>query len=92
MPNNKAAQGRSVSGARPEKRTAEDQPTLKDRLDPGVIQQLKAKAADLKEQEEAQERERKRQAAEARKAELKRLENDFEHLLKTSNLNWKKFK
>lgn len=88
----KAGRSKMNSGSRPSKQESGEQSTLKDRLDPNVLKQLKAQAADLQEQEREREREKKRQAAEARQAELKRLENDFEHLLKNSNLDWKKFK
>jgi hypothetical protein len=77
----------------PPRAVAADGPaTLKDLLSSDVLGKLKAQADELK----AEEKERKeaiRQAAEdKRKAELKRLENDFAHLLKNSNQDWQKFK
>jgi hypothetical protein len=71
----------------------QDNPTtLKDLLSPDVLSKLKEQAASMK-AEEAKRKEDIRQAAEdARRAELKRLENDFEHLLNSSNKDWSKFK
>ncbi|TLS51307.1 DUF3886 domain-containing protein [Paenibacillus antri] len=66
--------------------------TLKDALGADVLAKLKAQADALKAQE-AQERERQRaEAEERRKQEQKRLDNDFEHLLNNSGMDWKKFK
>lgn len=74
-------------------RAAEEKPaTLKDLLDPAVLQKLKAQAAEMKaEEEDRKEAERKRKE-EARLSELKRLENDFAHLLENSSLDWKSYK
>ncbi|HZG88409.1 YqkE family protein [Paenibacillus sp.] len=66
--------------------------TLKDALGADVLAKLKAQAEELKAQE-ARERERQRvEAEERRKQEQKRLENDFEHLLNNSSMDWKKYK
>lgn len=66
--------------------------TLKDLIGGDLQVKLKAKAEELRKQETA-ERERKRlEAEERRKQEQKRLDNDFEHLLNNSKLDWKKFK
>lgn len=66
--------------------------TLKDLLSPEVLNKLKAQANELK-AEEAQHKEKlKKQAEEARKAEQKALENNFEHLLQNSKLDWRKYK
>ncbi|OXM84977.1 YqkE family protein [Paenibacillus rigui] len=70
-----------------------DQPaTLKDLLDPEILNKLKAQADQMK-AEEADKREKERkQKEEARKAEQKRLDNSFEHLLANSSMDWKKYK
>lgn len=74
-------------------KTAADKPaTLKDILNSEVVEKLKAQQAEL-EAEETRRKEEKRQQEEAtRKAEQKRLDNDFEHLLKNSNQDWRKYK
>ncbi|MEK5058273.1 YqkE family protein [Paenibacillus shunpengii] len=66
--------------------------TLKDMLSDEVLGKLKAqakeiKAADLQRQEEA-----RRLAEEKKKAEQKKLDNNFEYLLDNSNLDWHKYK
>ncbi|CAM3590103.1 YqkE family protein [Marinicrinis lubricantis] len=72
---------------------SQDKPaTLKDMLRPGVLEELKAQAAQLKAEEETRREQRRKEAEEARIAEQKRLENDFEYLLKNSDLDWKKYK
>lgn len=57
-----------------------------------VLEKLKAQSDALK----AEERDKKEAALKAaedkRKAEQKRLENDFGHLLENSNQDWSKFK
>ena len=70
-----------------------DQPaTLKDLLNPEVLDRLKAQAEMLKTEESKRlEEERMRRESE-RKAEQKRLENDFQHLLNSSEMDWRKFK
>lgn len=66
--------------------------TLKDLLSAEVVGKLKAQAEQMK-AEEADRRERARkQAEEARAAEKKRLENDFEYLLNNSGMDWKSYK
>ncbi|MBD2866423.1 YqkE family protein [Paenibacillus oceani] len=73
--------------------TAGDQPaTLKDLLNPDVIQKLKATGDDLKAAEEKRREDLRKQAEHARKAEQKRLENDFGHLLEQSGMDWRKYK
>lgn len=66
--------------------------TLKDMLNPEVLEKLKKQADELKAEEEKGKEEKRKQVEEARKAEQKRLDNDFEHLLKNSSLNWKNYK
>ncbi len=71
---------------------AEGPATLKDLLSSDVLEKLKAQSDAMK----AEENERKEAARKAvedqRKAEQKRLENDFEHLLENSNQDWHKYK
>lgn len=71
----------------------EDQATtLKDLLRPEVLNKLKEQAASMKAEEVKRKEDIRKAAEDARMAELKRLENDFEHLLKSSNKDWSKFK
>ncbi|MBP1988773.1 YqkE family protein [Paenibacillus eucommiae] len=75
------------------KPASQDQPaTLKDLLSPEILGKLKAQADELKAVENKKTELIRTQAEEARKAEQKRLENDFEHLLNNSNLDWRKNK
>lgn len=55
--------------------------TLKDMLNPEVLAKLQAQANELKATEEERRQTEQRQALEAKQAERKRLENDFEYLL-----------
>lgn len=66
--------------------------TLKDLLNPQVIERLKAQADSLKADEAIRIEEERLKREEARKAEQKRLDNDFEHLLENSGMDWRKFK
>lgn len=71
----------------------QEQPaTLKDMLNPDVIGKLKAQAEQLREINEKQKEEKRKQVEEARRAEQKRLDNNFEHLLNNSDLDWRNFK
>jgi hypothetical protein len=81
---------RTASSPKP---ASDDKPaTLKDLLGADTVAKLKEKAEALK-SEELQRQEQKRQQEEVvRKAEQKRLDNDFEYLLKNSRQDWKKFK
>lgn len=79
------------NAAKPNERS--DAPaTLKDLLDAGTLSKLKAQAEEMKAQEENRRLEQKKREEEARAAEQKRLENDFEHLLNNSKLDWRKHK
>ncbi|WP_018755860.1 YqkE family protein [Paenibacillus terrigena] len=72
---------------------AQDKPaTLKDLLDPKVLEKLKAQANDLKQEEEDRKATKRQQEEEARKAEQKRKENDFEYLLNNTKQDWKQYK
>ncbi|MFM9326683.1 YqkE family protein [Paenibacillus mesotrionivorans] len=66
--------------------------TLKDLLDAGTLSKLKAQAEEMKAEEEKRRLEQKEREEAARAAEKKRLENDFEHLLNNSKLDWRKHK
>ncbi|MEC0246844.1 YqkE family protein [Paenibacillus chitinolyticus] len=66
--------------------------TLKDLLNPQVIEKLKAQSDQMKADEAKRREEDQRKAAEARKAEQKRLDNNFEHLLANSEMDWRKYK
>ncbi|MDD9266909.1 YqkE family protein [Paenibacillus sp. GCM10023248] len=71
----------------------QDKPaTLKDLLSPDVVAGLKAQADKMKAEEQARKDAARAEAEAARKAEEKRLENDFGHLLEKSNLDWRKHK
>jgi len=71
----------------------EDKPaTLKDLLNPELVSKLRAQADAMREVEAKQKEEARKQAEEARKKEQKRLDNNFEHLLENSKMNWREFK
>lgn len=77
----------------PHKNEPSDKPaTLKDLLNPQVIERLKAQADSLKADEAKRLEEERLKREEARKAEQNRLDNDFEHLLENSGMDWRKFK
>lgn len=72
---------------------AADKPaTLKDLLGETTIAKLKEQATILQKEEDQRKEDARLKAEQARKAEQKRLDNDFEHLLKNSSMDWKKFK
>ncbi|MDO3413326.1 DUF3886 domain-containing protein [Saccharibacillus sp. CPCC 101409] len=65
--------------------SASDKPaTLKDLLNPDVLAKLQEQSNALKATEEERKQEELRLAAEAKKAERKRLDNDFEYLFNQS--------
>lgn len=69
---------------------AQDQLTLKDTLNAGILAQLKEKQKKLKGEEEAE-----KAAAEQRQREERRRREknkSFEELLNESSMDWKKFK
>jgi Protein of unknown function (DUF3886) len=71
----------------------EDKPaTLKDLLNPELVNKLRAQADAMREDEAKKKEEARKQAEEARKKEQKRLDNNFEHLLENSQMDWRKFK
>ncbi|MNN26121.1 hypothetical protein D3C81_1396200 [compost metagenome] len=80
--------GRNVPAAEVSDKPA----TLKDLLGADTIAKLKEQANELKKEEQERREAEQLKAEEARKAEQKRLDNDFEHLLNTSNQDWHKYK
>ncbi|WP_138494788.1 YqkE family protein [Paenibacillus pinistramenti] len=66
--------------------------TLKDLLNPDVVNKLKEQAAEMKRDEENRREQERMKAEEARRQEQKRLESSFEYLLDNSSQDWKKFK
>ncbi|WP_342564731.1 YqkE family protein [Paenibacillus sp. FSL R7-0345] len=66
--------------------------TLKDLLSSDVLNKLKAQSDALKAEEQDKKEAVRKAAEDQRKAEQKRLENDFAHLLENSNQDWHKFK
>ncbi|TCP55641.1 putative metal-binding protein DUF2103 [Tumebacillus sp. BK434] len=66
--------------------------TLKDMLNPEMLKKLQAKSSEMKEQERAQDEQRRQAEISRREKEQKALENNFEYLLKNSKQNWKDFK
>lgn len=82
---------KKTPGARPAA-PADKPATLKDLLGETTIAKLKEQATILQKEEDQRKEEARLEAEQARKAEQKRLENDFEHLLKNSSMDWKKFK
>ncbi|WP_442600992.1 YqkE family protein [Paenibacillus sp. KN14-4R] len=75
------------------KSASQEQPsTLKDLLRSDVLEQLQARSTELKAAEDQRKAAIREQAEEAKKAERKRLDNDFGHLLENSKMDWKKYK
>lgn len=66
--------------------------TLKDLLGSDVLSKLKQQQEQLKADEDKRKEDERIRVEEARKAEQKRLDNDFEYLLNNSKLDWKKHK
>lgn len=85
-----AKKKQNTSAPRP---AAADAPaTLKDLLSSDVLNKLKAQSDALKAEEQDKKEAVRKAAEDQRKAEQKRLENDFAHLLENSNQDWHKFK
>lgn len=81
------------ASARPTVTPAQDRPaTLKDMLSSDVLEKLKAQATELKAEEQQRKDQQQQEAENARKAEQKRRDNDFEYLLENTKQDWKKFK
>jgi hypothetical protein len=77
----------------PKQATILDKPaTLKDLLNPDIIKKLQAQVDGMKAAEAAEKEKARLQAEEAKKEEQKRLDNDFEYLLKNSSMDWRKNK
>lgn len=85
-----AKKKRNIHTPRPEQ---SDKPaTLKDMLNPQILEKLKETTEALK-ASEADRLEKERQEREAaRRAEQKRRDNDFEYLLEHSEMDWRKYK
>ncbi|WP_019912868.1 YqkE family protein [Paenibacillus sp. HW567] len=66
--------------------------TLKDLLSSDVLDKLKAQSDALKAEENGKKEAARKAAEDQRKAEQKRLDNDFAHLLENSSQDWHKFK
>ncbi|MCU6790910.1 DUF3886 domain-containing protein [Paenibacillus sp. WQ 127069] len=74
------------------KPAAQDKPaTLKDLINPDVLSKLQAQADAMKAAEAKQKEDARQQIVDARKAEQKRLENDFEYLLNNSGTKGTKY-
>ncbi|MDQ1912492.1 YqkE family protein [Paenibacillus sp. GD4] len=86
------AKKRNSTTAPAPKAAQEKQATLQDLLSRDMVDKLKAQANEMKAEEAKQKEEARKRAAEAQKAEQKRLDNDFEHLLNNSKMDWKQFK
>lgn len=72
---------------------AKDQPaTLKDLLGADVISKLKEQAASLQQEEDQRKEALRLQKEQERKQKQKELDNNFEHLLNTSDMDWHKYK
>ncbi|WNS40973.1 YqkE family protein [Paenibacillus sp. MMS20-IR301] len=85
-----AKKNKNIPASRP---AAADAPaTLKDMLSREVLDKLKAQSDALKAEEQSKKEAVLKEAEDKRKAEQKRLENDFGHLLENSNQDWHKFK
>lgn len=78
--------------AAPAQNTAEKPATLKDLLSSEVLDKLKAQAKELKVQEDNRKEVERQKAEEARRAEQKKLDNNFEYLLNNSSMDWRKYK
>lgn len=66
--------------------------TLQEMLDPNIVNQLKKQAEQWKLLEEQRKEEQRKQEEATLKMKQKQLENNFEHLLNHSNLDWRKYK
>ncbi|MGF7046770.1 L-lactate utilization protein LutC [Paenibacillus sp. DS2015] len=66
--------------------------TLKDLLSGEILDQLKAQADEMKAEEQKKKEAEQLRIVEARQAEQKKLDNNFEHLLENSSQDWRKFK
>lgn len=77
----------------PSSSAAADKPaTLKDLLNPDIVDKLKAAGDELKAAEAKRKEEARKREEENRKAEQKRLDNDFGYLLDNTKQDWRKFK
>ncbi|EPY04306.1 hypothetical protein PAALTS15_25759 [Paenibacillus alvei TS-15] len=80
------------TAAAPTQAATEKPATLKDLLSPDVLNKLKTQAKELQVQEDTRKEHERQKAEEARRAEQKKLDNNFEYLLNNSSLDWRKYK
>lgn len=80
------------TAAAPAQTATEKPATLKDLLSPDVLNKLKTQAKELQVQEDTRKEQERQKAEEARRAEQKKLDNNFEYLLNNSSLDWRKYK
>jgi len=66
--------------------------TLKDLLNPDMLARLQEQSHQLKEAERTVQEQKRQDEKLRREREQKELDNNFEHLLNTTKLDWKKFK
>ncbi|OAB48341.1 YqkE family protein [Paenibacillus antarcticus] len=86
-----AKKNRSIPA--PKKADSEYKPaTLKDLLSSDILEKLKSQADEMKAEEKKKKEAQELMKVEARKQEQKKLDNNFEHLLENSNMDWKKYK
>ncbi|MBT2289834.1 YqkE family protein [Paenibacillus albidus] len=76
----------------PRTATPDGPATLKDLLSSEVLDKLKAQSDALKTEENDRKEAARKAVEDERKAEQKRLENDFGHLLENSKQDWHNFK
>lgn len=76
----------------PRPAVAEGPATLKDLLSSDVLSKLKAQSDALKVEENDRKEAARKEVEDKRKAEQKRLDNDFAHLLENSKQDWHNFK
>lgn len=80
------------SSSAPRTPAADSPATLKDMLSSEVLDKLKAQSDELKAEEQNRKDAARKAVEDQRKAEQKRLENDFAHLLENSQQDWHKYK
>ena len=80
------------TAAAPPQAATEKPATLKDLLSPDGLNKLKTQAKELQVQEDTRKEQERQKAEEARRAEQKKLDNNFEYLLNNSSLDWRKYK
>jgi hypothetical protein len=66
--------------------------TLKDFLTPDVLKKLNEQTEELKNEEVRRAEEKRKNLEKAQKEKEKELENNFDHLLSNSKLDWRNYK